>query len=450
MEKGDIQDCGNYSGIKLISHTMKIWEKIIDQRIREEMEIGPEQFGFIPERSTTEATFALKMTMEKHREKQKGLHLVFIDLEKAYDRVPRQEVWRCTTEKGVPEKYVRLVQDMYQNVKTLVRSSVGETEKCTVNVGLHQELALSPYLFDLIMDVLTREVKEEPPWSMMFADDIVLCDDTREKVGEKLEAWRRVMEERGLKVSRNKTEYMAFNAEGAGSIRMHDYVLKKVTSFEYLGTTVSGNGELEEEVEKRIQAGWRNWKRLSGVICDKRLSARKKGKVFKVAVRPAITYGSETWSIKKTQDKKMDVAELKMLRSACGHTRLDHVENEDIRKRVKVTEVHKKVQKKRLRWYGHVQRREGDHVTRRTLEMELEGRRPSRRWMDCVLEDFAVRRLRRRDFADRERWKKVTKNSDPIWAVLPKLSCYLLSFIHLACYITCTLNVIHSIKHPVT
>ena len=82
-----------------------------------------------------------------------------------------------------------------------------------------------------------------------------------------------------------------------------------------------------------------------------------------------------------------------------------------------MTEVHKKVQEKRLRCYGQVQRREGDHVTRRTLEMELEGRRPRgrpiRRWMDCVHEDFAVRRLRRRDVADRGRWKEVSKNSDP-------------------------------------
>ena len=87
---------------------------------------------------------------------------------------------------------------------------------------------------------------------------------------------------------------MAFNEESIGSIRMQDYELKKVTSFKYLGTTMSGNGELEDEVEKRIQAGWRNWKRLSGVLCDKRLSASKKGKVFKAAVRPAMTYGSET------------------------------------------------------------------------------------------------------------------------------------------------------------
>ena len=80
-EKGDIQDCGNYRGIKLMSHIMKIWEKIIDRRLREEKTIGDEQFGFMPGRGTTDAIFEVQQLMEKHREKQKELHMVFIDLE---------------------------------------------------------------------------------------------------------------------------------------------------------------------------------------------------------------------------------------------------------------------------------------------------------------------------------------------------------------------------------
>ena len=76
-------------------------------------------------------------------------------------------------------------------------------------------------------------------------------------------------------------------------------------SFKYFGSTIRGDGELEEEIEKRIQGGWRNWKRFSGVLCDRRLSAKSKGKVCKVAVRPTLTYGAETWNIKKTQEKKL-------------------------------------------------------------------------------------------------------------------------------------------------
>ena len=102
-----------------MSHTMKIWERIIDRRLREETTIGDEQFRFMPGTGSTDAIFAVRQLMEKHREKQKGLHMVFIDREKAYDRVPRrQEVWRCMREKGVPEKYVMIVQDMYEVART--------------------------------------------------------------------------------------------------------------------------------------------------------------------------------------------------------------------------------------------------------------------------------------------------------------------------------------------
>ena len=67
--------------------------------------------------------------MEKQRELHKELHMVFIDQEKAYDRVSRQEVWRCLREQGVPEKCVRLVEDTYEDARTQVKTSVGVTGK---------------------------------------------------------------------------------------------------------------------------------------------------------------------------------------------------------------------------------------------------------------------------------------------------------------------------------
>ena len=180
---------------------------------------------------------------------------------------------------------------------------------------------------------------------------------------------------------------------------------------------MSDDGGIDAEIDKRIQAGWRNWRKLSGVPCDRRLSARRKGKIFKTAVRPAMTDGSETWAIKKSQERKMDVAEMRMLRWACGVTKMDRITNQEIRNRTKVTEVHKKIQEKRLRWFGHVSRREESHITRRILEMEVEGRRrpgrPSRRWMDGVREDMQERRLSVTDTADRQRWNVLTRNGDP-------------------------------------
>ncbi|KAK3533309.1 hypothetical protein QTP70_016017 [Hemibagrus guttatus] len=222
------------------------------------------------------------------------LHCVFVDLEKVYDGVPREELWYCIRKSGVAEKYVRVVQDMYERSRTVVRCAVGQTEEFNVEVGLHQGSALSPFLFAIVMDQLSEEVRQESPWTMMFADDIVICSESREQVEENLKRWRFALERRGMKVSRSKTEYMCVNErEGSGTVRLQSKEVKKVQEFKYLGSTVQSNGECGKEVKKRVQAGWNRWRKVSGVLCDKKISVRIKGKVYRTVVRPAMLYGLE-------------------------------------------------------------------------------------------------------------------------------------------------------------
>ncbi|KAK3506210.1 hypothetical protein QTP70_002182 [Hemibagrus guttatus] len=357
--KGDVQSCSNYRGIKLMSHTMKVWERVVEARLRKVVEICEQQYGFMPRKSTTDAIFALRILMEKYRDGQRELHCVFVDLEKAYDRVPREELWYCMRKSGVAEKYVRVVQDMYERSRTVVRCAVGQTEEFKVEVGLHQGSALSPFLFAIVMDQLSEEVRQESPWTMMFADDIVICSESREQVEENLERWRFALERRGMKVSRSKTEYMCVNErEGNGTVRLQGEEVKKVQEFKYLGSTVQSNGECGKEVKKRVQAGWNGWRKVSGVLCDRKISARIKGKVYRTVVRPAMLYGLETVSLRKRQESELEVAELKMLRFSLGVTRLDRIRNEYIRGTAHVGRLGDKVREARLRWFGHVQRRE--------------------------------------------------------------------------------------------
>ncbi|KAK3544000.1 hypothetical protein QTP70_032758 [Hemibagrus guttatus] len=416
--KGDVQSCSNYRGIKLMSHTMKLGERVVEARLRKVVEICEQQYGFMPRKSTTDAIFALRILMEKYRDGQRELHCVFVDLEKAYDRVPREELWYCMRKSGVAEKYVRVVQDMYERSRTVVRCAVGQTEEFNVEVGLHQGSALSPFLFAIVMDQLSEEVRQESPWTMMFADDIVICSESREQVEENLERWRFALERRGMKVSRSKTEYMCVNErEGSGTVRLQGEEVQKVQEFKYLGSTVQSNGECGKEVKKRVQAGWNGWRKVSGVLCDRKISARIKGKVYRTVVRPAMLYGLETVSLRKRQESELEVAELKMLRFSLGVTRLDRIRNEYIRGTAHVGRLGDKVREARLRWFGHVQRRESEYIGRRMLDMELPGRRqrgrPKRRYMDGINEDMKLVGASVEDAEDRDRWREMIRCGDP-------------------------------------
>ena len=193
--------------------------------------------------STTEPVFALRHLQEKCREKNKDLHMVCVDLEKAFDRIPRDLIWWCLRKKGVPEEYVKIVHDMHRSSKRQVVTQKGETEYFPTEVGLHQGSALSTLLFIIIMDVIMENTEKDPPWAMMFADDLVLCDMTREEEEEGLETWRVVFERHVLKISRTKTGYLPSPTNDTKTtVKSVDAELPTVTSFKYLGSMFTSDG----------------------------------------------------------------------------------------------------------------------------------------------------------------------------------------------------------------
>ena len=101
--------------------------------------------------------------------------MVFIDLKKTYDKIPRNVIWSLDKHK-VPSKYVTLIKNMYNNVVTNVRTNDGNTDYFPIKIGLHQGSALSQYLFALVMEEVTRNIQGDIPWCMLFVDDVVLVD----------------------------------------------------------------------------------------------------------------------------------------------------------------------------------------------------------------------------------------------------------------------------------
>ena len=112
--------------------------------------------------------------------------MAFVDLKKAFDRVPRQVIWWAMRRLGVDEWIVRLVQSMYANARSRVRVANGLSDQFNVDVGVHQGSVLSPLLFIIVLEALSREFRAGVPWEDLYADDLVIIASSMEELMERL------------------------------------------------------------------------------------------------------------------------------------------------------------------------------------------------------------------------------------------------------------------------
>ena len=196
---------GNYRGLKLTEQVMKILERIVDGLIRQLVSIDDSQFCFVPGRGTIDAIFVVRQLQEKYLAANKRLYMAFVDLEKAFDRIPRKVIWWALRKLGVEEWIVRLVQGMYANAR--VRVGEGYSEEFEVKVGVHQGSVLSPLLI-IVLEILLWELRSGVPWGDLYADDLVIIAESLEECVRRLLTWKEAMEKKGLRVNAGKTKIM--------------------------------------------------------------------------------------------------------------------------------------------------------------------------------------------------------------------------------------------------
>ena len=189
------------------------------------------------------------------------------------------------------------------------------------------------------------------------------------------------------------------------------YIQKKevntVKTFKCLGSMFDANGGADTYVNNRLNSAWSKWSETTGVMCDGNIPTKLKDKVYKTAIKPAMVYGAECWAVRK-KERKLHTTETRMLRWARVKTRLDHVRNVDIWKEAHMYPMAEFLRENRLRWFGHVQRRDKDDATRNILQMEVDGKRnrgrPKLRGRDLVKDDMARNQVTTEMAEDRRHW----------------------------------------------
>jgi hypothetical protein len=199
---------------------MKIFEKVLDERLKRLINIDGRQFGFRSGKSTTDAVFILRQMQEKFEQKNRKLHHVFVDLEKALDRVPRGIIEWALRRPGVPETLLAVNIALYVCEDKIS----GDDSGCVfgdvdITVGVRQGSALSPLLFIIVLEEVTKECKSEEPLELLCVDDLKLTVESRQGVTDKFNGWKAGMEKKGLNINMDKTMVMVTGKEAREKIQ---------------------------------------------------------------------------------------------------------------------------------------------------------------------------------------------------------------------------------------
>ena len=166
------------------------------------------QLGFMPEIRTIDTVFILRGMQEEYHAKGKKLYMCFVDLEKAFYRVPRQVLEWALRKKGIPDVLVRSVTSLDDGAKTRARVDSELSEEFEVKVGMHQGSVLSHFPFAVVVDVVTEFIREGVLSELQYTDDLVLMSETIKGLRNKFLTWKEAYESKGLKVNFGKTKIM--------------------------------------------------------------------------------------------------------------------------------------------------------------------------------------------------------------------------------------------------
>ena len=451
-KKGDLSVCDNWRGISLLDVFGKLLARILKQRLEvvAERELTESQCGFRKGRGCVDMIFCARQLIEKTLEHEETVYIVFVDLKKAYDSVPREAMWKALEKYGYPSRMISLIRSFHDKMSAELKIN-GEILEGEIKVtnGLRQGCTMAPTLFNLFFNLVMetwRSQCEEDGVSILFnadghlvgsrskkfnttkwgdlefADDTAIVSASKEKMSHAMDTLFTVTKQWGLTVSAPKTKAMVVSRTDSmlPELQFSSASVEMVSEFKYLGSVLHRNGLANTDVNLRIDKASQAFGRLKkSVFQDKALSITTKRVVYRAVVLGTLLYESETWTTKRAITQKLETFHNRCLRGIFGISRIkqrdERISSSEIRERFGMKElIQEVVMLRRLRWLGHVARMSNSRMPKQALFGRLTRARPfhgvKMRWKDRVRKDMAQLDVPSRWFGlvqDRNKWYKL-------------------------------------------
>ena len=313
-------DCSNYRTISLMPHTLKIFLKIIQERIggKIDKEVGQTQFGFRPGSGTREGIFCFNILAQKHIEVNQDLYTCFIDYSKAFDRVHHAQLIDCLEKIGIDGRDIRVIANLYWHQKASIRIQNELSPFTSIERGVRQGCVLSPYLFNIYTEFIFRESNEMEGISihgqninnLRYADDTALMANKPEKLQKVVTKVKDESSKGGLDMNVKKTKTMVLSKDPKGKqveIKINGEILEQVDCFKYLGTQIKDDLKTDKELDTRENIARSKFSSMYKILTSKRLKMSTRLNILKCYVFSIYCYGCEAWTLNKVLEKKIEI-----------------------------------------------------------------------------------------------------------------------------------------------
>ena len=430
-KKGDVHDIGNYRPICLLSVVYKLFTRVILNRIGRTLDEGQpcEQAGFRRGFSTIDHIHTVTKLIEVSREYRMPLCLTFIDLKKAFDSVETEAVIEALGNQGVPTPYVSVLRELYSSFTTRI-SPFYKDIIIDVKRGVRQGDTISPKLFSASLENVMRRLNWEGMGvkvdgrqlnHLRFADDIVLTTPSISEAERMLADFDSVCGSVGLQLNLTKTMFMRNGFVPDAPFALNGTIISECSSYVYLGREVNMMNDLGPELSRRKRAAWGAYKNVEEVL-GRTKNIRLRAHLFDSTVLPALTYASETWALRKEDERAVSVTQRAIERTMIGVSRFAQVKSgirsADLRRRSKIRDAAAHAKWSKIRWAGHVMRFDDNRWTRAVTDwiprdVKRKRGRPPTRWSDFFTKTLEERyEALRVPEASRTHWATLARDRD--------------------------------------